>query len=147
MNVKKVGESLIVDWYNLPAKAFVLLPRFYYHCQWYGHMTKTCHLAKKGLPVFCQNCGEVKHDGSIQCVAKWVNCGVPHAAFSKGDWYVFELEVLALQAKDKLSFKAARERVLSHRAHQGMFYASLLKKYSFFLSHDDARIAASMRPS
>lgn len=68
--------------------------------QQYGYTTKTCHQAKKGLPALFFNCGKVKRNGSVQCVAKCANCGGPHAVSSKScDQSVSETEVLTLQRK------------------------------------------------
>lgn len=60
--------------------------------------------------------------------------------------YVFELEVLFLQAEDKLSLKDAKEQVLSRRARRGLSYVSLFKP-SAVSSHSGARTATLITPS
>lgn len=90
-------------------------------------MVKTRHLTKKEQPALFLNCGKAKYNGSVQCAAKCVNCSGLHAASVKGCDHCVESEVLALQTKDKLAFKEAREWVLSRDVCQCMSYASLIK--------------------
>ena len=95
-------EKVSVGWTKCPIDLYIPRPRRCFKCQAFGHGTNSC----RAQVSTCQNCGESEHETRCSKQAKCANCLEAHPATSRdGYFYKFEEEVLAIQAKVRISYQ------------------------------------------
>ena len=143
---KKVGEQLIplatliltfdqcrlpsfikVGWLSIKVKPYIPSPLRCYHCQMYGHSSQKCKERSNGKPAICVNCGRNSH-GTCHEAPCCIHCGEAHSAISKNCVkYIFEKEIQAIRAMEKVTFKEARRRALEKQIRPGVPFSLVLK--------------------
>lgn len=124
----KLPEVVKLAWLRLPVKPYIPSPRRCFHCQAFGHISRSCRRRQDGLPAVCPSCGTMDHDGTtcpgpISCF----HCRGPHPASSKDcDRYSFERQVLSIRTTEKIDFAEAKRRVLTMHIRPGVTYATML---------------------
>ena len=144
---KKVGEQLIplatliltfdqcrlpsfikVGWLSIKVKPYIPSPLRCYHCQMYGHSSQKCKERSNGKPAICVNCGRNSH-GTCHEAPCCIHCGEAHSAISKNCVkYIFEKEIQAIRAMEKVTFKEARRRALEKQIRPGVPFSLVLKR-------------------
>ena len=96
-------------WLRLPVKPFLPNPRRCFHCQAYGHVTKTCRRLQNRLPGICARCGNGDHGEDCPGPVKCYHCGESHPVSSKDcERYLLEKEILHVRNKERISFAEAK---------------------------------------
>ena len=125
-NLLRLPNSIQAAWLNLKVRPYVPRVRRCFYCQKFGHVRDKCRKAQKGQKPICKNCGEQEH-GVCTKPSHCINCNGNHdAASNKCTQYIFEKEILTLKAKEHISYREARERVLSHQP--SSTFAAAVKK-------------------
>ena len=106
-----VPQTVKLGWTSLEVREYTPDPRRCYNCQKFSHSSKACREPEER----CANCGEWGHNNSsCQNPPRCCNCegAQGHAASDKKcPVYLQEKEILALVAKEKLSYSEARKKL------------------------------------
>lgn len=130
-NRLELPRTVKLAWLNLHVKPYVPNPRRCFHCQLYGHVTRTCRRLQNGLPKVCVTCGRDDHGEECPGPVRCYHCAEPHPASSKEcDRLRFEREVLTIRNKEKLSFVEAKRLALTRLSSPGRTYASVLQSHA-----------------
>jgi hypothetical protein len=119
-------SELKAGYLTLSVRQFIPNPRRCFNCQRYGHPSKFC---KSTTPV-CGNCGQHGHSDVPPCQnpTRCFHCRQSHKTSNTScPAYTFEKEVLAVNAKEKLGLRAARQHVAARFPGEGLSYSQILK--------------------
>ena len=94
----------------------------------YGHSSQKCKDKENEKPAVCANCSKEAH-GNCTNTPSCLHCGESHPATSKTCVrYIFEKEVQAIRALEKVTFKEARRRALERQIRPGESFSSVLRR-------------------
>ena len=127
-NLLRLPNSIQAAWLNLKVRPYVPRVKRCFFCQKFGHVRNNCRRAIRGQKPICKNCGDEEH-GSCSKPPLCVNCNGNHDASSnRCTKYLFEKEILTLKVKERISYKEAKEKVLSQYPSDFSF-ASVARKF------------------
>lgn len=123
-NCSKLPENIRIGWTQCSVRQYIPKPRRCFNCQRFGHGSKTC---RANEPT-CANCGDNDtHDTPCDRATKCANCDGNHPAYSSSCFYYkFEMDVLQLQATEKISYFEAKKTIKHRLPHSGQSYASVV---------------------
>ena len=109
-------------------RPYISLPRRCYKCQGYGHVTKYCHTKE----AICGRCEEICDDEhkpeSCNLSEQCYHCeGSHNTSYRNSQKYLMEKEILALKAKEHLTFRKAKIAVSLMYDRPGVSFASTAK--------------------
>ena len=106
----KLPEVVKLAWLRLPVTTCIPSLRRCFHCQAFGHVSRSCRRLQDSLLVMYPSCGTTDHDSTtcsdpISCF----HCRRPHPAISKDcDRYRFKIEVFSIRTTEKIDFVEAK---------------------------------------
>ena len=117
-------SQIKIGWKIFEVREYIPFPRRCFKCQAFGHSSKSCHAQE----AICANCGDPQHGPECYSPPHCCNCEEPHRASDKNCFYYkLESEVLATKTKEKISYSAAKRRVLKDFVKPMTSYAQALK--------------------
>ena len=94
----------------------------------FGHLSQKCRDKINEKPATCSNCGKESH-GSCNAIPSCINCGEQHPSSSKSCVkFIFEKEVQAIRALEKIPFKDARRKALEKQIRPGELFSTVLRR-------------------
>ena len=60
----KLPEVVKLAWFRLTVKPYISSPKRCFHCQTFGHVSRSCRRLQGGLSAECPSCGTTDHDGT-----------------------------------------------------------------------------------
>ena len=102
-----------IGWTRCSTRQYVPRPRRCFNCQEFGHSIKTCRNPKTCVQCGERNTNESEHPHPCDAQAGCSNCGGSHPASSRDcPRYETETNILKIQTEGRLSYSAARRRIL-----------------------------------
>ena len=118
-------EGISIGWTRRPVRLYIPRPRKCFQCQRFGHGAKTCRATE---PV-CVNCGDKRHEEICELPAHCINCEGQHPAHStRCQCYVLECEILANQAKERISYADAKAAVLQRYIQPTVSFVNVMRE-------------------
>lgn len=123
-NTPILPEEVIIGFTVCHVKQYIPRPRRCFRCHGYGHSKTKCREEYS----LCANCAKQEH-GECLKPSKCINCGGNHSAASKNcATYLFESEVLATQANQRIPLFEARRQVAQRLPRPRRTYAAVLRQ-------------------
>ena len=127
-NQCRLPNFISAGWLSLKVKPYIPSPLRCYHCQMFGHLSQKCRDKINEKPATCSNCGKESH-GSCNAIPSCINCGEQHPSSSKSCVkFIFEKEVQAIRALEKIPFKDARRKALEKQIRPGELFSTVLRR-------------------
>ena len=116
----------ITDWHHELIELYIPKPMFCFNCQKLGHTKKRC---RRQNPV-CSRCSQEGHQArDCNNPTKCNNCSGNHKSVDKKcPTYEFKAEVLATQARTKLTFREAEDKVKEQYHKDGKTYSFAVRQ-------------------
>ena len=120
---KLPDKVTIAGWLHCRVRTYIPNPLRCFKCQLYGHTSKNCKRDQR-----CSNCGDGDCREQCENPARCVNCGGEHTAFDRNcPRWIEEKEIQKVKAQQNITYKAARNQVVSKRTSDSMSYSAAVQ--------------------
>ena len=122
-NRNTLPNSVHIGWDNCSVREYIPRPRRCYNCQKFGHGGRTC----RSSTAICVQCAAPSH-GPCDNEPVCSNCSLPHPAYSRDcPMYQLEQETLNIQARQRVSYREAKEMARRWKISHTTSYASIAR--------------------
>ena len=123
----KLPPKVNIGWTHCPVRLYIPKPRRCFKCQRFGHGSANC----RSISEICPTCSLEAHEGDCTTAAKCRNCEENHPTYSrKCPIFIKEQEILAVKARNNLSYAEARREVSNKYIEPNLTYSQAVSSRS-----------------